>query len=87
MKQVRTTLITMLLVLAALPCERVIAQQAEPAAVQRARAGLPPAQAAAFDEILSRARSRGLPTAPLVGVTECCRKDTEGGVRKGPSCR
>jgi hypothetical protein len=66
MKQVRITLITMLLVLAALPCGRVVAQQAEPAALQRARAGLPPAQAAAFDEILSRARSRGLPTAPLV---------------------
>jgi hypothetical protein len=66
MKRIHITLITMLLVLAALPCGRLVAQQAEPAALQRARAGLPPAQAAAFDDILARARTRGLPTGPLV---------------------
>jgi hypothetical protein len=76
MKSLHTKLITMLLALAALPSARLVAQQAEPAAIQRARAGLPPAQAAAFDDILARARSRGLPTAPLVD------KALEGAAKK-----
>jgi hypothetical protein len=69
MKPLHMKMLTMLLVLAALPSARLAAQQAEPAAIQRARAGLPPAQAAAFDDILARARSRNLPTAPLIDKT------------------
>src|SRR5262245_8527856 len=65
MRITRNTLFTMLLVLAALPTVAV-AQQPEPASVRRARAGLPPVQAKAFDEILTNARARGLPIGPIV---------------------
>src|SRR5262245_10100357 len=66
MRNTRNTLFTMLLVLAALPSFPAVAQQPEPASVRRARAGLPPVQAKAFDEILTNARARGLPIGPIV---------------------
>ena len=54
------------LVLALLMPASASTQQPNTPAYQRARATLPPDQAAAFDEILTRARARGLPTSPLI---------------------
>ena len=54
------------LVLALLMPASASTQQPNTPAYARARATLPPDQAAAFDEILTRARARGLPTSPLI---------------------
>jgi len=69
-------LLALAALLASVGASRASAQDA--GRVERARAGLPRAAAGRFDQILSQAAARGLPTAPLIDKT------LEGEAKKAP---